>query len=161
MWGISHHNAIKAQPTTDFPNKYRVTHLLGSNLLLTSKQKLRFGLARSGQARPKRNFCLDVNGRFESRRCVTLYFKGKIRHGARFSEKNCSNDVKLDEAKLRFVSRFNGPPRPPSFAVYREKARVLRFMRSVQTSMPSNKSLAPQSPRKSTVMYVHSTRAHL
>ena len=24
-------------------------------------------------ARPKQNFCFDVNGRFESRRCVTLY----------------------------------------------------------------------------------------
>ena len=32
--------------------KYRVTQHVGSNLLLTSKQKFRFGLARSGQARP-------------------------------------------------------------------------------------------------------------
>ena len=52
---------------------YRVTHLVDSNLLLTSKPKFRFGLARSGQARPIRNLCSDVNGRFESRRCVTLY----------------------------------------------------------------------------------------
>ena len=53
--------------------KYRVTHLVDSNLLLTSNQKFRFGLARSGQARPIRNLSFDVNGRFESRRCVTLY----------------------------------------------------------------------------------------
>ena len=53
--------------------KYRVTHLLESNLLLTTKQKFSFGLARSGQARsgqarPIRNLCFDVNGRFESTR---------------------------------------------------------------------------------------------
>ena len=51
---------------------YRVTHLVDSNLPLTSKQKFCFGLTRSGQARPIRNFCFDVNWRFESRRCVTL-----------------------------------------------------------------------------------------
>ena len=49
---------------------HTVTHLVDSDLLLTSKQKFRFGLARSGQARPIRNFCFDVNGRFESTRCV-------------------------------------------------------------------------------------------
>ena len=32
---------------------YRVTHHFDSNLPLTSKQKLRFSLARPGQARPK------------------------------------------------------------------------------------------------------------
>ena len=42
---------------------YRVTHLVDSNLPLTSKQKFCFGLARSGQARPKRNFCFEVKGR--------------------------------------------------------------------------------------------------
>ena len=43
---------------------YRVTIPLVQNLPLTSKQKFRFGLARPGQARPKRNFCFKVNGRF-------------------------------------------------------------------------------------------------
>ena len=52
---------------------YRVTRLEDLNLLLTSKQKFRFNLARSGQGRLIRNFCCDVNGRFESRRCVTRY----------------------------------------------------------------------------------------
>ena len=52
---------------------YRVTHLVDSNLPLTSKQKFRFGLACPDLARPKQNFCFDVNGRFESTRCVTLY----------------------------------------------------------------------------------------
>ena len=51
---------------------YRVAHLVDSNLPLTSKQKFCFGLARSGQARPMRNFCFDINGRFESTTCVTL-----------------------------------------------------------------------------------------
>ena len=50
-----------------------VTHLVDSNLPLASKQKFRFGLTRSGQARPIRNFCFDVNRRLESTRCVTLY----------------------------------------------------------------------------------------
>ena len=45
---------------------YRVTHDVDSNLLLTSKQKFRFGLVCPDLARPKQNFCLDVNGRFES-----------------------------------------------------------------------------------------------
>ena len=36
---------------------YRVTHQVEPNLSLTSKQKVR-----PGQARPKRNFCYDVNG---------------------------------------------------------------------------------------------------
>ena len=34
---------------------YRVTHQVVVNLPLTTKQKFRFGLARPGQARPKRN----------------------------------------------------------------------------------------------------------
>ena len=34
------------------------------NLLLTLKQKFCFGLARTGQARPKRTFYFEVNGRF-------------------------------------------------------------------------------------------------
>ena len=53
---------------------YRVTQHVGSNLPLTSTQKFHFGLARSGQARPKQNFCFDVNGRFEPKYCFTLYF---------------------------------------------------------------------------------------
>ena len=36
---------------------YRVTHQVVTNLLLTSKQKFRFGLV-------CQNFCFDVNGRF-------------------------------------------------------------------------------------------------
>ena len=43
---------------------YRVTHQVVPNLLLTSKQKFHFGLARPGQARPKWNICFEVNGRF-------------------------------------------------------------------------------------------------
>ena len=48
-------------------NIYRATIHLVQNLPLTSKLKFRFGLARSGQARPKRNFCCEVNGRFCTR----------------------------------------------------------------------------------------------
>ena len=51
---------------------YRVTIQLVQNLLLTSKLKFRFGLARPGQARPKRNFCFEVNGRFCTAWLVTL-----------------------------------------------------------------------------------------
>ena len=43
---------------------YRVTRLLVQNLPLTSKVKFRFGLARPGQARPKRNFTLKSTGGF-------------------------------------------------------------------------------------------------
>ena len=43
---------------------YRETHQVVTNLPLTSKQKLCFGLARPVQARPKQNFCFAVNGRF-------------------------------------------------------------------------------------------------
>ena len=53
--------------------EYRVTHLLDSNLPLTSEQKFRTGLSCPDLARPKRNFCFNVNRRFESTRCVTLY----------------------------------------------------------------------------------------
>ena len=43
-----------------FPGSpYRVTHQVVTNLPLTSKHKFCIGLAR-----PKRNFCSDVNGRF-------------------------------------------------------------------------------------------------
>ena len=52
---------------------YRVTIQVGPNLLLTSKQKFRFGLARPGHARPKRNFCFEVNRRFGPTWMVTLY----------------------------------------------------------------------------------------
>ena len=52
---------------------YRVTHQVDLNLPLTSNQKFRFGLARPGQARPKRNFFFEVNGRFWSSGMVTLY----------------------------------------------------------------------------------------
>ena len=53
---------------------YRVTHQVVTNLPLTSKQKLFcFGLARPGQVRPKWNFCYEVNGRFVTTWCVTLY----------------------------------------------------------------------------------------
>ena len=39
------------------------------------RTKVPFGLAcpGAGEARPKRNFCFDVNGKFESTRFVTLY----------------------------------------------------------------------------------------
>ena len=49
-----------------------MTHFLDSNLPLTSTQKLRIGLACPDLARQNRNFCVAVNGRFESSRCVTL-----------------------------------------------------------------------------------------
>ena len=45
---------------------YRVTHLVDSNLPLTSKQKFCFGLAWPDLDRPKRDFCFDVNGRVGS-----------------------------------------------------------------------------------------------
>ena len=44
--------------------QHRVTHQVVVNLPFTSKQKFGFGLARPGQARPQRNFCFEVNGRF-------------------------------------------------------------------------------------------------
>ena len=50
---------------TPYLRLYRVTHHIGSNLPLKSKQKFHFGLACPDLARPKRKFCLDVNGRFE------------------------------------------------------------------------------------------------
>ena len=40
-------------------------------------QKFRFGLACPDLARPKRNFSFDVNGRFESTWCVTMYSPGE------------------------------------------------------------------------------------
>ena len=43
---------------------YRVTQHVVRNLPLTLKQKFPFGLARPGQARPKRNLCFEVNGMF-------------------------------------------------------------------------------------------------
>ena len=52
---------------------YKVTHQVVTNLPLTSKQKFRFGLARPGQARPKQNFCFEVNRRFVTAWCVTLF----------------------------------------------------------------------------------------
>ena len=54
--------------TRKFPNlvTYGATNLVDSNLPLTSKLKFRIGLANPDLARPKRNFCFDVNGRFES-----------------------------------------------------------------------------------------------
>ena len=51
----------------------RATQHVGSNLPLTSNQKFRCGLACSYLARPKWNFCSDVNRRFEPTCCVTLY----------------------------------------------------------------------------------------
>ena len=51
---------------------YRVTIPLVQNLQLTSRQKFRFGLARPGQAKPKRNFCLEINWRFCTSGMVTL-----------------------------------------------------------------------------------------
>ena len=52
---------------------YWVTQQVGSNLPLTSKQKFRFSLTCPDLARPKQNVWFDVNRRFESTRCVTLY----------------------------------------------------------------------------------------
>ena len=59
-----------------FDLKYRVTIPLVQNLLLTSKWKFRFGRASPGQARPKRNFCSEVNRRFKTSGMVTLYALG-------------------------------------------------------------------------------------
>ena len=54
---------------------YKVNFQLVQNVLLTSKQKFRFGLARS-----KRNLCFEVNGRLCTSWMVTLYFDfGPIR----------------------------------------------------------------------------------
>ena len=52
---------------------YRVTIQLMANLPLTSKVKFCFGLACPGLARPKWNFCFEVNGRFATSGMVTLY----------------------------------------------------------------------------------------
>ena len=52
---------------------YRVTEQLVQNLPLTSKQKLRFGLACPSLARPRRNLCFEVNRRFCTSCSVTLY----------------------------------------------------------------------------------------
>ena len=46
---------------------YKVTIPLVQNLLLTSEQKFRFGLACPYLARPKQNFTFEVNGRFCTR----------------------------------------------------------------------------------------------
>ena len=54
---------------------YRVTHQVVTNLLLTSKQKFRFGLPCPGLARPKRNFCFEVNGSFIATWYVYLYYQ--------------------------------------------------------------------------------------
>ena len=43
---------------------YRVTIQLVQNLPLTSKHKFHFGMDWPGLARPKLNFCFDINGRF-------------------------------------------------------------------------------------------------
>ena len=43
---------------------YSVTHHIVQNLLLTSKQKFRFGLARPSRARTKQNFSLKSTGGF-------------------------------------------------------------------------------------------------
>ena len=56
-----------------FQAEYRVTIPLVQNLQLTSRRKFHFGLARPGQARPKQNFCLEVNWRFCTSGMVTLY----------------------------------------------------------------------------------------
>ena len=59
-------NADKNQKNiADIIYMYRVTHHVGSNLPLTSKHKFRFGQVCPDLARPKRNFCSDVKGRFE------------------------------------------------------------------------------------------------
>ena len=52
----------------------KITKITGWSFTLckTSKHKFRFGLARLGQARPKRKFCFKVNGRFCTRCSVTL-----------------------------------------------------------------------------------------
>ena len=51
----------------------RVTYHVAQNLLLTSKQKLRFGLACPGLARPKQNFCFEVNGSLHNLTCHPVY----------------------------------------------------------------------------------------
>ena len=55
---------LRTSSTKNPVSIYRVTIQLVANLLLTSEQKFGLGLARPEQARPKRNFCLEVNGRF-------------------------------------------------------------------------------------------------
>ena len=64
----------KRQSLARFGLLYRVTRQVVPNLTLTSKQKFCFGLARSGQARPKLNFCFEVNGRFGTTGRVTLLY---------------------------------------------------------------------------------------
>ena len=56
--------------------KYRVTEQLVQNFPLTSGQKFRFGLACPVLARPKWNFCFELNGKFCTSCSVTLYMNG-------------------------------------------------------------------------------------
>ena len=68
-------------PADTSPCFYRVTHHIGSNLPLTSRQKFRIGLSCPDPARPKQNFCFEVNGRFESRDvspCTSSLFQIEI-----------------------------------------------------------------------------------
>ena len=59
---------------------YRVTEQLVQNLLLTSKQKFRFGLAWPGDWRGQsRTFPPEVNRRFCTSYSVTLYFKPAVK----------------------------------------------------------------------------------
>ena len=61
---------------------YRVTISLVQNLLLTSEQKFRFGLTCPALARPKQNFCFEVNRRFWTSVIVTLYVLLECVHGS-------------------------------------------------------------------------------
>ena len=62
--GQGRHACVVAKPILPLSTEYRVTIPLVQNLRLTSRQKFRFGLARPGQTRPKRNFSLEGNRRF-------------------------------------------------------------------------------------------------
>ena len=75
IWTIKGKQVFSRTSKIFFILHYRVTHHVRQNLLLTSKQELSFGLAWPGQARPKRNFCFDVNWRFWRTWCVTLYIE--------------------------------------------------------------------------------------
>ena len=71
-------NIIREQRSTFFWKSVRNAgwHIsLIQTSRLTSRQKFRMGLACTDLARPKRNLCFDANTRFESTRCVTLYFQ--------------------------------------------------------------------------------------
>ena len=92
--GYGQMGLIINSPLVKIVDLYRVTQNVGQNLLLTSNQKFRFGLARPGQAKPSQNgtFVLNVNRRFWPTFCVTLYSHCVKGHGHGADEDVCDGE---------------------------------------------------------------------